>query len=272
MLAVQANGATIPILGLGTWDLRGKVCSRIVEQALRLGYRHIDTAQAYDNEREVGEGLRASGVAREQVFITTKVWWTKLAAGALEQSVAESLTRLKLPYVDLLLIHWPNADVPLKETLAALSKVKREGLTRHIGVSNFTVALVEEAMSVAADPIVNNQIEMHPYIDQSRVVAVCRRYGISVTAYSPIARGAIKGDAVLGKVGSAHGKTAAQVCLRYLVQQGIIVIPRTSRLERLTENFEIFDFELSPPEMAAIRALASPDGRTISPSWAPAWD
>jgi diketogulonate reductase-like aldo/keto reductase len=270
--AVQANGATIPILGLGTWDLRGRTCARLVEQALRLGYRHIDTAQAYDNEREVGEGVRATGIPREQVFVTTKVWWTHFAAGALESSVAESLARLKLAYVDLLLLHWPNSSVPLEETLEALCKVQREGLTRHIGVSNFTVALVELAVALSEEPIVNNQIELHPYLDQTRVVEACRRRGISVTAYSPIARGAVKGDALLGRIGGAHGKTAAQVCLRYLVQQGIIVIPRTSRVERLNENFEIFDFALSDAEMAEIRRLASGGGRRVNPSWAPAWD
>ncbi|HEY7459654.1 MAG TPA: aldo/keto reductase [Xanthobacteraceae bacterium] len=272
MLAIQANGATIPILGLGTWDLRAKTCTRIVEQALRLGYRHIDTAQSYDNEREVGEGVRAAGVPREQVFITTKVWWTNFSAGALEKSAAESLARLKLPFIDLLLLHWPNSSVPLKETIGALCKVKREGLTRHIGVSNFTVALVEEAVALADEPIVNNQIEVHPYMDQSRVIAACRRRGISVTAYSPIARGAVKGEQVLEKIGRARGKTAAQVCLRYLVQQGIVVIPRTSRVERLTENFEIFDFELSAADMAAIAKLGSSAGRRTNPSWAPAWD
>jgi diketogulonate reductase-like aldo/keto reductase len=272
MLAVQANGATIPILGLGTWDLRGKVCSRIVEQALRLGYRHVDTAQSYDNEREVGEGIRASGVSREQLFLTTKVWWTNFASGALERSVAESLARLKLPYVDLLLLHWPNAAVPLKESFDALHKVKSEGLTRHIGISNFTVALVEEAISVASDPIVNNQIEMHPFIDQRKVIAACSKRGISVTAYSPIARGAVTKNDTINKIGKAYGKTAAQVSLRYLVQQGVIAIPATTRVERLSENFDIFDFELSDAEMNTIRALGSRDGRTINPSWSPTWD
>jgi diketogulonate reductase-like aldo/keto reductase len=186
--------------------------------------------------------------------------------------VAESLARLRLRYVDLLLLHWPNSSVPLAETMAALCKVKREGLTRHIGVSNFTVALVEEAVKVAAEPIVNDQIELHPYLDQTQVIAACRRHGISVTAYSPIARGAAKSDAVLARIGRAHGKSAAQVSLRYLVQQGIIVIPRTSRLERLSENFEIFDFDLGNAEMAEIRALAGRGGRQVNPSWAPEWD
>ena len=272
MLAVQANGARIPILGLGTWELGGRTCVRIVEQAIRLGYRLIDTAQIYDNEREVGEGVRAAGLPREQVFVTTKVWWTHFTAGDLERSVAESLTRLKFSYVDLLLLHWPNSSVPLQETIGALSKVKREGLARHIGVSNFTVELVEEAVGLALEPIVNNQIELHPYLDQSKVIAACRRLGIAVTAYSPIARGEASKDKVLARIGKAHGKSAAQVCLRYLVQQGIIVIPRTGKVERLSENFEIFDFALSAAELAEVRALGSPKGRQIDPSWSPQWD
>lgn len=272
MLAVKANGATIPILGLGTWDVRGKACARIVEQALRLGYRHVDTAQSYDNEREVGEGVRASGLPRDQVFVTTKVWWTHFSSGELEHSVAESLAKLKLGYVDLLLLHWPNASVPLGETMAALCKVKREGLTRHIGISNFTVALIEEAVTASNEPIVTNQIELHPYLDQTRVIEACKSRGISVTAYSPIARGRIKGDAVLETIAHTHGKSSAQVCLRFLVQRGIIVIPRTSKVERLTENFEIFDFQLTDDEMVAINALARPDGRIVSASWAPDWD
>jgi 2,5-diketo-D-gluconate reductase B len=272
MLAVKAHGAAIPILGLGTWDLRGKTCSRIVEQAIRLGYRHIDTAQIYENEREVGEGVRAAGLPREQVFVTTKVWWTHFSSGELERSVAESLARLKLGYIDLLLLHWPNAAVPIGETMAALCKVKREGLTRHIGVSNFTVALLDEAVTAASEPIVTNQFELHPYLDQTKLIAACRRHGIAVTAYSPIARGGVKGDEVLTGIGRAHEKSPAQVCLRYLVQQGFVAIPRTSKVERLTENFEIFDFELSDAEMAAIRALARPDGRVVTASWAPEWD
>ncbi|HEX5779915.1 MAG TPA: aldo/keto reductase [Xanthobacteraceae bacterium] len=272
MLAVKVQDAVIPILGLGTWDVRGKACARIVEQALRLGYRHIDTAQAYENEREVGEGVRASGLPREQVFVTTKVWWTHFAAGELEHAVAESLVRLKLHHVDLLLLHWPNSSVPLGETVAALCKVKREGLARHIGLSNFTVALVEEALQAANEPIVTNQFELHPYLDQSKLIAACRRHDMAVTAYSPLARGNIRGDPVLASIAAAHGKSPAQVCLRWLVQQGIVIIPRTSKVERLTENFEIFDFELTESEMSAIRGLARPGGRVVDPSWAPVWD
>jgi 2,5-diketo-D-gluconate reductase B len=270
--AVEANGARIPLVGLGTWDLRGKTCARMVDEAIRLGYRHIDTAAMYGNEAAVGEGLRASGVARDEVFITTKVWSSDLRAKDFERSTRDSLAKLKLPSVDLLLIHWPNSSIPLKETIGALCKMKRDGRARHIGVSNFTVALVEEAVKLATEPLVNNQIECHPYLDQSKVIAACRKAGMAVTAYSPIARGRVKGDAVLARIGKAHGKTAAQVCLRYLVQQEIVAIPRTSRPERLKENFEVFDFKLSAPEMKEIATLAHPRGRIVEWNGTPDWD
>jgi 2,5-diketo-D-gluconate reductase B len=262
--SVEANGARIPLIGLGTWDLRGKTCASMVEQALGLGYRHIDTAAMYRNEEAVGEGLRASGVPRDEVFITTKVWSSDLRARDFERSTRDSLEKLKVRNVDLLLIHWPNSSVPLKETIGALCKMKREGLTRHVGVSNFTAPLIDQAVKLTTEPLVNNQIECHPYFDQSKTIAASRKAGLSVTAYSPIARGRVKGDAVLTRIGKAHGKTAAQVCLRYLVQQDIIVIPKTSRAERLKENSEIFDFKLAPVEMKEIAALASPHGNIVS--------
>jgi 2,5-diketo-D-gluconate reductase B len=271
---VEAHGARIPLVGLGTWDLRGRTCARIVEQALRLGYRHIDTAELYDNEGEVGEGLRASGVARQDVFVTTKVWPSHFGARELERSAKESLQRLRLPQVDLLLLHWPNPQIALRETLGALCKVKRMGLTRHIGVSNFTVALVEETVTLADEPLVCNQIEVHPFIDQSKVTAACRRHGMAIVAYSPVARGGVKSDKVLARIGKAHGKTAAQAALRFLVQQGIVVIPRTSRPERLAENLALFDFKLSAAEMAEIGRLAHRDGRIVDYAFSgsPKWD
>jgi len=272
MQIIEANGARIPAIGLGTMTLKENACVDMVSAALRGGYSHLDTAQMYGNEREVGEGMRASGVARENVFLVTKVWHNRLAAGDLERSVDESLTRLNVAYVDLLLIHWPNAAVPLKDTLAALGKVKRAGLTRHIGVANFTVALIEEAARVADEPLVTNQIEVHPFIDRSKVLAACRRHGISVTAYCPIARGKVPGNPVLERIAKAHGKSAGQVALRWLVQQGIIPIPRTGKVERLKENLGAFDFTLSDAEMAEIAALKRPDGRVVNPAHAPKWD
>ncbi|MDR3422986.1 MAG: aldo/keto reductase [Xanthobacteraceae bacterium] len=272
--AVEAKGARIPLLGLGTWDLRGRVCARVVEQALRLGYRHIDTAEMYDNEREVGEGFRASGVKRSDVFITTKIWPARFAPRELERAARDCLARLGLSEVDLLLLHWPNPQVPLAETLGALANVKREGLACNIGVSNFTVALIEQALQISKEPIVCNQIECHPFLDQSKVIAACRRHGMAVVAYSPIARGNARNDKVLARIGAAHGKTAAQACLRFLVQQNIVVIPRTSKVERLKENAAIFDFALSKNEMAEISALAHPGGRVVDWSFSgqPKWD
>jgi 2,5-diketo-D-gluconate reductase B len=263
---LEANGATIPLVGLGTWELRGRACARIVEQALRLGYRHVDTAEMYDNEREVGEGVHASGVKRRDIFVTTKIWPSHFAPRALERAARDCLVRLRLSEVDLLLLHWPNPQIPLAETIGALCKVKQDGLTRHIGVSNFTVALLDEAARIASEPVVCDQVECHPFLDQSKVIAACHDRGMAVVAYSPIARGNARNDKELAAIGAAHKKTAAQVCLRYLVQQDIVVIPRTSKLDRLAENAAIFDFALSDEEMAKIAALAHRDGRLID--WA----
>jgi 2,5-diketo-D-gluconate reductase B len=272
--AVEAKGARIPLAGLGTWDLRGRTCARVVEQALRLGYRHIDTAEMYDNERELGEGLRASGVPRNEVFVTTKVWPSHFAPRELLRAAKDSLVKLRLSEVDLLLLHWPNPQVPLSETLGALCQVKEGGMARHIGVSNFNTKLLDEAVALSTEPLVCNQFECHPFLDQSKLIAACREKGMAVVAYSPIARGGAKNDAVLARIGQEHGKTAAQVCLRYLVQQDIVVIPRTSKVERLEENVSIFDFALTDTEMAEIANLARRDGRIVdwSFSGSPKWD
>jgi diketogulonate reductase-like aldo/keto reductase len=239
----------------------------MVEAALRLGYRHIDTAEMYDNEREVGEGLDASGIKRGEVFVTTKVWPSHFAPHDLERAARDSLKRLRLREVDLLLLHWPNPQIPLADTLGALCKVKRDGLARHIGVSNFTVKLVEEAVRLASEPLMCNQIECHPFLDQSKVIAACRKHDMAVVAYSPIARGSAHNDKVLARIGGTHGKTAAQVCLRYLVQQDIVVIPRTSKEKRLAENAGVFDFTLGAAEMKEIAGLARHDGRVVDWSY-----
>jgi 2,5-diketo-D-gluconate reductase B len=272
MQFVETNGAHIPAIGLGTWELRGRTCARLVEQALRLGYRHVDTAQVYENEREVGEGLRASGTRRDDVFVTTKVWTTHFAPNDLERSTKESLARLRLSEVDLLLLHWPNPQVPLQETLGALAHVKKLGMARHIGVSNFTVALIEQAVAACPEPLVCDQVEYHPYLDQTKVKDACARHGMAVVAYSPVARGRIKNDQTLIRIGQAHGKSAAQVCLRWLVQQNAAAIPRTSRIERLSENIDIFDFALSGEEMSLISQMGSAKGRLTDFGFAPKWD
>jgi 2,5-diketo-D-gluconate reductase B len=269
--AIAAKGLTIPLIGFGTWTLRGRDCARLVEQAIRIGYRHIDTAQMYDNEREVGEGVRASG-KRNEVMVTTKVQPSLLAPHDLERSVKESLARLRLDHVDLLLIHWPNPRVSLAETLGAMARMKQAGFARHLGVSNFTVALLEEANKVSSEPLVCDQIECHPFLAQHKIVAACRAQGMAVVAYSPIARGNVRGNEVLERIGKTHKKSAAQVSLRFLVQQGIVVIPRSSKIERLEENFAIFDFALSEAEMAEIGKLSGRNDRIVDWSWSPTWD
>jgi 2,5-diketo-D-gluconate reductase B len=269
---VEANGAKIPAIGLGTWELRGRTCARIVEQALRLGYRHIDTAQIYENEREVGEGLRASGVRRDEVFVTTKVWTSHFAPNDLERSAKESLARLRLTDVDLLLLHWPNPQIPLTETLGALARAKQLGLARHIGVSNFTVALIEEAAAACPEALACDQVEYHPYLDQTKVKDACARHGMALVAYSPVAKGRIKNDRALARIGERYRKSAAQVCLRWLVQQNVSAIPRTSKLERLSENINVFDFELSDEDMSQISAMGSAAGRLTDFGFAPKWD
>jgi 2,5-diketo-D-gluconate reductase B len=264
MQVIEGNGARIPAIGLGTWELRGRTCARIVEQALRLGYRHVDTAQMYDNEREVGEGVRASNVPRAEVFLTTKIWPTHHAPNDLIRSLKESLFKLRMTEVDLVLLHWPNARVPLSETFGALVQARRSGLAKHIGVSNFNVALREEAVATSQEPVACNQVEYHPYLDQTKVLDACGRLGLATVAYSPIARGRAKDDGTLASIGRVYRKTAAQVCLRWLVQQGVAAIPRTSKLERLEENLGVFDFELSEAEMATISAMGTREGRMLS--------
>jgi diketogulonate reductase-like aldo/keto reductase len=272
MQLIEANGAKIPTIGLGTWELRGRPCARLIEQAIKLGYRHIDTAQVYDNEREIGDGVRASGIPRDEIFITTKVWTSHFAPLDLERSVKESLARLRLAQADLVLLHWPNPHVPLKDTLEALAGVREQGLTRHIGLSNFTVALIDQAVAACSAPLVCNQVEYHPFLSQTKVIEACRRHGLAVVAYSPIAKGKVRGEETLARIGQAYGKTAAQVCLRWLVQQDVSAIPRTSRVERLSENLNIFDFELSTSEMNEIFAMGSPQGRLTNFAFAPQWD
>src|SRR3984957_20091355 len=272
MNVIDANGAKIPAIGLGTWELRGRTCARIVEQALKLGYRHIDTAQVYENEREVGEGLRASGVRRDELFVTTKIWTTHFAPNDLERSTKESLAKLRLSEVDLLLLHWPNPQVPLAETLGALAHVRQLGMARHIGVSNFTVALIEEAVALCPEALACDQVESHPYLAQTKVLDACARHGMALVAYSPVAKGRIRNDQALARIGQAHGKSAAQVCLRWLVQHNVSAIPRTSRIERLSENIDIFDFTLSDEEMREISGMGNAKGRLTDFGFAPKWD
>jgi len=272
MEIVEAQGAKIPIIGFGSMRLKEDAGREAILSALRSGYRHIDTAAFYGNEKEVGDAIKASGVKREDIFLTTKVRDNNLKADDFARSLDNSLKLLDLPQVDLLLIHWPNPQVPHAESIGALNKAKRDGLTRHIGVCNYTVALLKEAQAATKEPLVTNQIEVHPFLDQSKVIEASRGYGMAITAYCPIARGRVPGNPVLERIGEAHGKTASQVSLRWLVQQGIIVIPGSGKPERQKENLDVLDFSLSPAEMSEIATLKKPDGRVVNPPQAPKWD
>jgi diketogulonate reductase-like aldo/keto reductase len=265
---VHANGAAIPALGFGTWKLKGDECAEAVQWAIGAGYRHLDTAAMYGNEDAVGQGLKASGLPRDDVFVTTKVWHSDLRPTDLRASVEKSLRSLSLSAVDLLLIHWPNAEVPLEDSIGALGAAKREGLARHIGVSNFSPRLLAEAIQVSKEPLVVNQCEYHPYLDQSRVRAACERYGLAFTSYAPLGRGDVLEDATVREIAKAHGRTPGQVVLRWHVQQpATIAIPKSGNRNRIAENIAIFDFALSADEMERISGLARADGRMVSPSW-----
>ena len=270
---VHANGAAIPAIGLGTWPMKGEEAARAVARALQIGYRAVDTAAMYGNEDAVGEGLRAAGVPRADVFVTTKVWYTDLAPGALQRSAEASLKRLGLDQVDLLLIHWPSPDIPLEGSIAALCDAKRHGLARHVGVSNFPVALLERAVSLATEPLVANQCEYHPHLDQTKLLAACRRQGLAFLSYAPIGKGAVLEDAAVRDVAARHGRTPAQVVLRWHVQQdGVAAIPKSANPQRIAENLDVFGFTLSEEDMRAVSGLAQPDGRMVAPGWSPSWD
>ncbi len=274
MHRARGNGANIPAIGLGTWTLRDDTATKLVAGALEAGYRHIDTATAYENEAAVGAGLRASGVPRDEIFLTTKVWPPDLAAGELQRSVEGSLKRLGVDQVDLALIHWPSKTVPLAESIAALNEVRARGLARNIGVSNFTVALVEAAVALSEHPLACNQVEHHPFLNQDRVMAACRKHGLAVVSYCPLARGLeLFAQDPVAEAAARHGKTPAQVVLRWHVQQdGVVAIPRSTDPDRIRENLDIFDFALDAEETAAIDALRPRNLRICDFDFSPDWD
>jgi diketogulonate reductase-like aldo/keto reductase len=272
-IVVHAHGAAIPALGLGTFRSEGDVCVKAVSTAIQVGYRHIDTARMYGNESEVGEGIRAAGVPRNQLFVTTKVWFEDIAEGNLQRSAEASLKRLGLDAVDLLLIHWPNRSVPLESSIRGLCDAKRRGLARHIGVSNHPVALLDKAVALATEPLVANQCEYHPTLDQSKIIAACRRHGMAFTSYTPLGKGRDTEDPVVTEIARRHGRAPSQIVLRWHVQQpGVVAIPKSSDPGRIAENFGIWDFNLSDDEMARISGMARPDARVVNPAFAPDWD
>ena len=269
------QGASIPALGLGVFRMPGEDTARMVQASLRQGLRLIDTAQIYGNEADVGRGIAESGVARDQIFLTTKVWTDNYHAEDLLRSTRESLDKLRTGHVDLLLLHWPGSTgVPLSEQIEALNETVSRGWARHIGVSNFNIELMRQAAGLSKAPLVNNQLEYHPYLNQDKVLAEADRLGMTVTAYFAMADGKVLNDPAIAAIARRLGRTPAQVALRWLVQQdNVVTLTKTLQAERLKANRQIFDFELAAEDMRALAALARPDGRIVSPNGlAPAWD
>jgi 2,5-diketo-D-gluconate reductase B len=259
------NGA-MPVVGFGTSPLTGGLTAETVLAALKAGYRHIDTARKYGTEPAVGEALRACGLPRGDVFLTTKVSHERLRPDDFARSVDESLAALGVDYVDLLMVHWPNPEIPLRDYMPALAKAKRQGLARHIGVANFTTRLLDEAVELCPEPLAVLQAEYHPYLDQTKLLAAARKHKMTFVAYCPLARGRLFGDPVLSELAKARGLSLAQIALRWLIQQNVAVIPFSSKPERIANNFDVFGFELSDAEMARIAALKRPDGRVANPA------
>jgi diketogulonate reductase-like aldo/keto reductase len=262
--ALAVDGNRIPLLGFGTWMLEPDDARRMVAAALRIGYRHIDTAWIYRNEAAVGAGIRdaieAGQVARDDLWLTTKIWVDHFHRDALLKQAEESAASLGFT-PDLLLLHWPKKTPTFAETLDALNEARDRGLTGAIGLSNFPSAEVRKAQALSKAPLVTNQVEYHPYLKLTKLLATARELGSSITAWSPLAQGKVAADPTLNEIGRAHGKTPGQTALRWLIQQGVIAIPRTAKESRAAENFDIFDFQLSAEEMDRIHALARPDGR-----------
>lgn len=265
---------TIPPMGLGTWGRRGREGEEAILAAIGLGYRHLDTAQSYGTEESVGPAVERSGLTREAVFVTTKIAQANLTRDRLRPSLRESLDRLRMDRVDLTLIHWPSPgdEVPLAEYLEELARAKSEGLTRLIGVSNFTIALLEKAEAILGPgAIACNQVEVHPFLQNRALRAYCASQGITVTAYSPLAKGKVAEDPVLIRIAERHGVIASQAGLAYLLQRGLVVIPASGDPGRLRSNFEAQNVRLSQDELKAIDALDRGE-RLIAPANGPAWD
>lgn len=268
----SAQGTEIPEIGLGTYRLYGKECKKTVSEAIGIGYRHIDTAQIYQNEKEVGDAIQASGIEREEFFITTKIWHTNLDHDDVLQSVEDSLRQLKTLYVDLLLIHWPNKQYPLEQTLEAMLSLKDQGKALNIGVSNFPVGLTKTVIEELRVPIFTNQVEFHPLLGQFDLLDLSYDNDFLITAYSPLGQGNVFAEKTLQNIGSEYGKTAGQVSLRWLIEQeNVVAIPKATSRDHLAENFDVFDFELSDEHFEEIDNL-NKSTRIVNPSFAPNWD
>ncbi len=267
MITIRAGGVDVPAIGFGTWPLKDEACAAAVADALAIGYRHIDTAARYGNEAAVGEGLRRAGLPRDEVFVTSKVWYTDLAPDAFAASVERSLRDLGLDYVDLLLIHWPEPGKPIEPALDTLLSYKQAGRARLVGVSNFSPRQLRQAIAHAGRDISCIQVECHPFLAQRTLRDAIAHNDGFLTAYTPLARGLVAEDETLVAIGRAHGKTAAQVALRWLVQQGrVAAIPKAGSSENRKANLDVFDFALTAEEMARIDALDRGE-RVVFPPW-----
>lgn len=260
------NGNKVPALGFGTWQLTEEECVDAVTKALEIGYRHIDTADKYGNHKEVGKAIKNSGVKRGDIFLTTKVWHSELSSDNLRKSVKKSLEELQTDYLDLLLIHWPNRNIPLEESLKAMDQLKKEDVIKNIGVSNFTINHLKDCLNIGVE-VVNNQVEIHPTFSQFELQKFAEDNGILLTAYSPLGRGSDLEIPELKEIASNHGKTVSQVILNWLIKRGIIVIPKATSEKHIRDNFNIFDFELNPAEIEQIKKL-NKDSRRGNPDWA----
>jgi len=265
-LAFPHETGAIPAIGFGTGAMTGGMSVDAVAAALKAGYRHIDTARKYGSEPAVGEAMRASGLPRRDIFLTSKVSHENLRPADFARSVDQSLAALKVDYLDLLLVHWPNPDIAVRDYMPALAKARRQGLARHIGVANFTTRLLEEAVALCPEPLAVLQAEYHPYLEQTKLLAEARKHGLVYTAHCPVARGRLFDDPVLAGIARARGRTVAQVALRWLIQQNVAAIPFSSKPQRIAENFAVFDFTLTDDEMKRIAALKRADGRVADPA------
>lgn len=274
-MPIQTLGpAGIPNLGLGTFRMDAGEARSITAAALSEGYRHIDTAQTYENEAEVGSGIQDSSVPRDQIFLTTKILPKDFAAADFRTACETSLRALKTDYIDLLLLHWPSREVALEETLPVLDALIAEGKVRFGGVSNFTIDMVKESQRILSAPVAANQVEMHPYFNQSKMRSYLQSQDIPLEAYCPLAQGRVMQDEVMQDIASAHNTSAAAISVAWLLHKpGVVAIPKTATAARLAGNLAAADITLSDEEIARIDALARADGRMVSPdSLAPVWD
>jgi 2,5-diketo-D-gluconate reductase B len=266
---LRVRGVEVPKIGFGTWQIIGRDCIEAVRDALELGYRHIDTARVYENERDVGRGLSESGVSREDVFLSTKVWMDDLTPERLRSSLEGSLRDLGVDYVDLLLIHWPHAEVPVAEPIAEMERLAGEGKLRQLGVSNFPAGLLADALE--AGPVFCDQVEYHVNLEQERLLKLARERDVLIAAYAPFGHGEVLSDPVLAEIGRAHGRSPAQVALRWLVEQDhVCALPKAAGHRNRVANIDVFDFELSDAERARLDALPKGHRRFDMP-WAPDW-